>query len=89
MPISREEFDAGHLDLSLPIRRLLQGSSETAFTLEEVQELFERATGRTVSLDQETQALDRLVAQEQMERTEIDGEPYYVIIRRRIGFRWR
>ena len=88
MSISREEFEAGRIDLSLPIRSILENNAHIAFNAERVQQLLVQMQGRSASVDDVVRALDGLVVAEVVEAREIEGERWYTIhiTDRRLGF---
>ncbi len=88
MPISREEFDQGWIDLTPDVRAILEANPERALTVEEVRRLLTQGFGREATPKEVEEALDRLVEQRRVERRDLRGALYYAIIRRRsrIGF---
>jgi hypothetical protein len=70
MPISREEFERGSFDLGLPIARLLESLSDSAYTVEEIRDLLAGALERDAPLEAVEEALERLVLQGHAERKE-------------------
>jgi hypothetical protein len=86
MPISREEFEQGRIDLALPIARLLAGFPDLAFTAEEVQQMVVEIEGRNSTLVEVEQALGSLVLEGRVQRKEMSGQQWYAIVRKRLGF---
>ena len=89
MPISREEFEPGRIDLTLPILRLLTKLPNLAFTADDVHQMLNDSEARGVTLEEVDEALKSLVAQEQIQEREIQGYRWYTVvekIERRLGF---
>ena len=92
MPISREEFEAGRIDLAFPVRRVLEDNPGAARTAEEVRDLLAQIQARNASVEDVAVALRRLVEQGYVETNEVEDFPgvlWYIIRERRIGFRGR
>ncbi len=89
MPLSREEFQAGHIDLAIPVRQVLESRPELSFNVEEVRELLAQTQARIASVEDVVMALERLVADGRAEIKELGGDRWYTIAMdtRRIGFR--
>ena len=79
MPISREEFDEGHIDLAVPIIDLLAGRPAEAFTANEVVTNLTAIFDRRATLGEVAAALEFLVNQGRLERKEIAGSRWYTI----------
>ena len=86
MPISREEFDQRRIDVAFPIVNLLSGFPDRAFTAEELMQLLVDLEARSATLQEIEQSLVNLVSESRVEQTEIRGQAWYIIIRRRLGF---
>ncbi len=90
MPISREEFDSGRVDLALAIREVLAGNPGLAFTPEDLSQVLPHASGRESTPEDILVALNSLVADGAVEHKVIGGKSYYAILLirpRRLGFR--
>ena len=89
MPISREEFQAGRIDLTLPVRQILESRADLSFNAEEVRELLAQTLARSASIEDVVTALEILVTDGLVEAKEIEGDRWYTMIetRRRLGFR--
>ena len=89
MPISREEFQAGRIDLTLPIRQILESSADLSFNAEEVRVLLSQELARDASIEDVGIALERLVTDGHVEAKEIEDDRWYTMseTRRRLGFR--
>ena len=86
MPISREEFDRGVIDLVFPVVRLLQSRPGDAFTPEEVRQMLLEREDRSSPLDEVERSLDILASQGRVVRKEIGGQRWYTVVRRSLGF---
>jgi hypothetical protein len=86
VPLSREEFDQRRIDVAFPIANLLAGFPDRALTAGELRQLLIEVEARVVTLEDIEQALATLVSQSRVEETEIGGQRWYIIIRRRLGF---
>ena len=89
MPISRDEFDQGRIDLALPIAHLLAASPHLAFTVEEVSLLLLDAAAREVAPDEVREVLEALASGSQVQAKEIEGRWWYTyrtIGERQFGF---
>lgn len=64
MPISREEFARGRIDLMVPIAHLLEDYPDLAFTADEVQQMLIETRARNPSLEEVEQGLDALASQQ-------------------------
>lgn len=78
MPISRQEFDAGRYDLSVPITDYLLVRREDAFRADEILEAMIQF-GRAVTLAEVVQALESLVDRGEVQSKEIAGSRWYTI----------
>ena len=89
MPISREEFQAGRIDLTLPVRQLLESRGDLSFNAEEVRELLAQMLARDALIEDVVTALENLVTEGHAEAKEIEGDRWYTMTetRRRLGFR--
>ena len=78
MPVSREEYDRGRVDLTVPIADYLDMRRDDAFT---AAELLEQLTqwGRAATITDVIQALRALVAQGRVDTKELAGIPRYLI----------
>ncbi len=89
MPISRDEFDQGRIDLALPITHLLATSPHLAFTVEEVRLLLLDTVAREVAPDEVQEVLESLASGGQVQAKEIEGRwwyTYYKFEERQLGF---
>ncbi len=86
MLISRGEFRRRRIDLSLAIAELLADNSELGFTVDEVRRLLIETSGINEDLTAVEHGLETLVSQGRAETAEIDGEQWYTIAERRLGF---
>lgn len=87
MPIPREQFQAGRIDLTLHIRKLLEDHHTHAFTAEEVLVELTKKFEDYFPLEYVTQVLEDLTEKEKcVEAKEIDGKRWYVIIEKELGF---
>lgn len=73
MPISRNEFDQGRIDLALPITHLLATSAHLAFTVEEVMLLLLDTAAREAGPDEVKEVLESLASGGQVQAREIEG----------------
>ena len=78
MPISRQEFEDGRIDLGIPIADYLSVRRDDAFTANEVLEAL-IGFGRLCTLAEVAQALDRLTTEGAVVRKEFAGVPRYII----------
>ena len=86
MPLSQEEFELGRSDLTVPLANLLRGFADQAFTAEEVRQLLVDIEGRQAAIEDIVQALEALVAQQRVRKNEIEGQQWYNMRKRRLGF---
>jgi hypothetical protein len=78
VPISRQEFEDGRIDLAVPVVDYLRVRREDAFTAQEILDemiIF----GRRCTLAEIIQSLERLVTQEIVLRKVLAGIPRYII----------
>ncbi len=89
MPLSSEEFQAGHIDLAILVRQVLESRPDLSFNVEEVRELLAQTQARIASVEDVVMALDRLVTEGHAEVKELGGARWYTIAMetRRIEFR--
>ncbi len=80
MPISREEFEAGKLDLTVPIRQLLEANPEFAFSAEEIVVRLSEIADRNATVLEVAQQLDDLVQGGVVDSKELGGQMRYIII---------
>ena len=78
MPISRQEFEEGRIDLGIPVAEYLSVRREDAFTAQEILEAMLQF-GRRCTLAEVAQALEALVAQRSVQTKEFAGIPRYII----------
>ena len=88
MPVSRDEFEQEQVDLALPLYALLTSNPDLAFTADELLQMLVD-TSRGTTLGDVYQALGSLVNQERVQLKEFDGQRWYTVVRRRLGFRGR
>ncbi len=83
MPITRDEFDAGHTGPAFLILHFLVAYEGPAFASAELGQV-----GGLTNLDNREMgaALEALVAGGQVERKEINGVLYFTYRKRRLGF---
>jgi Fe2+ or Zn2+ uptake regulation protein len=79
LPISREEFDAGQIDLGIAISEFLTMRREDAFTATEILEQLIRF-GRAATLAEVALTLESLVKLSRVESKEFSGSRWYTII---------
>lgn len=85
VPITRDEFDTGELNLDATLLAFLREHSDAAFASNEL--VFELdAQGIPVSLDDAAAALSRLVERSRVDSKEI-AAPIYYSYNRFLGFR--
>lgn len=77
MPISREEFDERHIDLTVPIAEVLESNPSLAFTAEEMLQDLTELWARRVTLAEVAVALETLVSAGQAARAEFAGQRWY------------
>ena len=91
MPLSREEFEAGLIDLTIPIRQVLESRPDLSFNSEEVRELLLQSQSRNATYEQVVLALEQMVTDGRAIAKSIAGGKWYTIVEsetpRRIGFR--
>ena len=80
MPISREEFDAERVDISIPIVQLLEANADLAYTTLEVQQRLLERFGRVASPGEVGAALINLFEAGLVERKEIGLQLRYAIV---------
>ena len=78
LPISREEFNAGRFDLTVPILDFLSLRREDAFTAEEVLEQM-LVFGRAATFAEVVHTLNQLLDHELVESKEFSGSRWYTI----------
>ena len=81
MPISRQEFDDGRLDLGIPVVQYLSIRTEEAFTADEVLYALLEIYERRATIGEVVITLEDLVAAEVMEAKVIAGMSLYTIAR--------
>ncbi len=79
MPISRQEFDDGRLDLSVPILQYLGARSEEAFTADEILFAIFEIYERRVTPAEVVVTLEDLVARGMLESKRLFGMTLYTI----------
>ena len=87
MPISREELEHGRIDLTFPIRRVLVDHSDLGFSVAEIQQLLAETEGRNTEFAEVEAALETLALRGQVQMREMEGQRWYTIVHRRLGFR--
>ena len=91
MPLSREEFEAGLIDLTIPIRQVLESRPDLSFSSEEIRKLLLQSQSRNATYEQVVLALEQLVSEGRAIARVIEGSKWYTIVEsetpRRIGFR--
>lgn len=78
MPISRQEFDDGRLDLSVPILQFLSLRNGEAFTADEVLDELLNYYGRRVTETEVVVVLEDLVKADKLESKQIAGAEWYI-----------
>ncbi len=78
MPVSREEYDRGRIDLTVPLADYLSLRRDDAFTAAELLEQLIQY-GRAATITEVVQALGVLVAQGRVDTKELAGIPRYII----------
>ena len=78
MPISRQEFDEGRLDLSVPILQFLSLRNGEAFTADEVLDELLNYYGRRVTQTEVVVALEDLVKADRLESKQFAGAIWYI-----------
>ncbi|MYC37069.1 MAG: hypothetical protein F4X66_09180 [Chloroflexi bacterium] len=78
MPISRQEFDDGRLDLSVPILQFLSLRNGEAFTADEVLDELLNYYGRRVTEAEVVVVLEDLVKADKLESKQIAGAEGYI-----------
>ena len=78
MPISRQEFDEGRLDLSVPILQFLSLRNGEAFTADEVLDELLNYYGRRVTETEVVVALEDLVKTDNLESKQFAGAVWYI-----------
>ena len=81
MPISRQEFEEGRFDLSVPILQYMNVRSEEAFTSEEILEALFEIYGRRVTPAEVVIVLEDLVADGLVEMKQLAGMMLYAVIK--------
>lgn len=90
MTISREEFEAGYIDIALPILEILESRPDLAFSSEFVRQLLAQMHMRIAPYEEVFMALERLVEEGQVQAREINDSRWYTIPAqepRSLGFR--
>lgn len=85
MPISRDEYEFGDVDIGLFILQFLREHSDYAFTAEELLKGLV-SSARATSLDEVITALEDLVQSNKVESKNIKGVVYYRYCKRPLGF---
>ena len=89
MPISREEYRLGRIDLSIPVLDLLSSRPDLAFTSEDVRQLLFQTAFWDASPGDVGVALETLRVRGEVEVSEIQGSRWYTVVereQRRLGF---
>ena len=87
MPISREELEEGRFDLTFPIVQILEDRPDLGFDAEEVRQLLMEIDGRDEPLVEVERALEFLVQRDRVQMREMEGQRWYTVVQRRLGFR--
>ena len=80
MPISRDEFEAGSLDLTVPIRQIFDANANFAFSAEEIAERLFEIVGRRSTEAEVAVLLDGLHAAGVLESNDLGGTRWYITI---------
>ena len=80
VPISRDDFEAGRVDIAGPIAEILSANPEIAYTGHEVRDRLQSLFGRSASLGEVAVALNRLVEDGVVEARDIGLERRYAIV---------
>jgi hypothetical protein len=86
VPISREEFEEGRIDFTVPIAHLLAEYPNMAFSLNEIHQMLTEIESRNATLEEVEQALEALVSRERVQSKDIAGQRWYAMVQRRLGF---
>ena len=78
MPISRQEFDEGRLDLSVPILQFLGLRNGEAFTADEILDELLNYYGRRVTETEVVVVLEDLVKADKLESKQFAGAEWYI-----------
>ena len=91
MPLSREEFRLGRIDLTIPVRQILENRPDLSFNAGEIRELLAQTLARISFQEEVVSALEQLESGGYAESKVILGDRWYTIVvdgnRGRIGFR--
>jgi hypothetical protein len=79
MPITRQEFDEGRIDLAVPIVDILEGRPFQAFTAQELLDTLIKDEGQRATILETIGALESLVRRQIVVKKEISGYPMYTI----------
>ena len=79
MPISREEFESGRLDLTVPIRQFLEVNPELAFSAEDVVDRLAEIVGRNATESEIIRQLDTLVRVGKVLAKDFGSRRWYII----------
>ena len=83
MPLSREEFEAGLIDLTIPIRQVLENRPDLSFSSEEIRELLLQSQSRNATYEQVVLALEQLVSEGRAIARVIEGVQMVYYCRKR------
>ena len=79
MPISKGEFDAGRLDLTVPIVQILGANPEFAYTAQEIADRLHRNVERRATAGEVAAYLDHLVRTGMVQISEVGPQRWYTI----------
>ena len=85
MPISRGEFEAGRLNLAVPILQILEGNVDFAFTAREIANRLADIVERNATEAEVARELDELEQAGTVETQELGGQRWYIIKRRLVA----
>lgn len=85
MPINRESFEQGKILPRAEILAFLESNAERAYTIDEI--YMETRATLEYSKEQLQEVVSGLEAEGRVESKVIEGVTYYIVVRRRMGFR--
>ncbi len=80
MPISREEYEEGRTDISIPILQYLNVRRDEAFTVDEIQSALTNVYERRTTIAEVVGILRTLVRAGRVETKEVSGAQMYTIM---------
>ena len=79
MPISKGEFEASRLDLTVPILQILEANPESAYTAQEIADRLFRNFERRATAGEIAQHLSHLVRGGTVRIEEVGGQRWYTL----------